>query len=295
MKKEELTELADVLLHIAIGKCDSLEDAQDAVNKREMSFNYLLQYVADDPAAIKYRDSEKAIRKGSIAEKLKKMLPDNYDMSAKTNRVIDIVSEIIDSGEKVVIFCHWKSPAKMLKAQFDKIENANTVMYTGEENQEERDRNVYAFKNDPTVNIIIGTEAMAEGLNLQVCPFLIHIPGNKFPVAVCDVGLMHHTALAQCEADAELLHIMPSIFYRVFSDFRRNAQKRLFHDAMGRSYPIPVLACHKMAHQNGTSRTAGFIGTLLLRRIGESPDPLQPFLTTHHISSLPFVAISFPI
>lgn len=31
MKKEELTELADDLLHIAIGKCDSLEDAQDLV------------------------------------------------------------------------------------------------------------------------------------------------------------------------------------------------------------------------------------------------------------------------
>ena len=150
------------------------EEARDAVNKREMSFNYLLQYVADDPAAIKFRDREKQIRRGSIAEKLIAMLPEAYDRSSKTNAIIDMVSEIIDSGEKVVIFCHWKSPAKMLKTHFDKIENANAVMYTGEENQEERDRNVYAFKNDPTVNIIIGTEAMAEGLNLQVCPFLIN-------------------------------------------------------------------------------------------------------------------------
>lgn len=31
MEKEKLTELADDLLHIAIGKCDSLEDAQDLV------------------------------------------------------------------------------------------------------------------------------------------------------------------------------------------------------------------------------------------------------------------------
>jgi hypothetical protein len=61
-----------------------------------------------------------------------------------------------------------------------------------------------------------------------VRPFLIHIPGNKFPVAVCDVGLMHHTALTQCEADIALLHIMPSIFYRVFSDLHQNALKTLF-------------------------------------------------------------------
>jgi hypothetical protein len=39
---------------------------------------------------------------------------------------------------------------------------------------------------------------------------------------------MHHTALTQCEADAELLHIMPSIFYRVFSDFLQNALKTPF-------------------------------------------------------------------
>jgi len=36
MEKEELTELADDLLHIAIGKCDSLEDAQDSVKLKEI-------------------------------------------------------------------------------------------------------------------------------------------------------------------------------------------------------------------------------------------------------------------
>lgn len=150
------------------------KEAQERVDKKELSYNYLLQYIADDPTAIRYRDREKKIRKGSIADKLVSMLPEKYEGSAKTSTIVDMVSEITDSGEKVVIFCHWKSPAKMLKARFDRIEGANAVMYTGEENQEERDRNVFAFRNDPAVNIIIGTEAMAEGLNLQVCPFLIN-------------------------------------------------------------------------------------------------------------------------
>ena len=48
------------------------------------------------------------------------------------------------------------------------------VRYTGREDDEERAANVDAFKSDPSVNVMIGTDAMAEGLNLQVCPFLIN-------------------------------------------------------------------------------------------------------------------------
>ena len=47
-------------------------------------------------------------------------------------------------------------------------------MYTGAESDEIRERNREAFLNDPDTNILIGTEAMAEGLNLQVCPYLIN-------------------------------------------------------------------------------------------------------------------------
>jgi len=151
-----------------------LKEAEEQANKRELSFNFLLQYIADDPTAFRYKIKKKNAPKNGIGDRMLALLPDNYRMSPKTEAIVDIVSEIIGSGEKVVIFCHWASPARMLKAHFDEIEGACTVMYTGAENQEERDQNVAAFRNDPDVNIIIGTEAMAEGLNLQVCPFLIN-------------------------------------------------------------------------------------------------------------------------
>ena len=150
----------------------SIQQAIEDADKREMSFNYLLQYIADDPSAFRY--IRRKIHRNSLPAKLLDILPDKYEKSAKTSTILDMVSEIVDSGEKVVVFCHWASPARMLKEHFDKMENANAVMYTGAENQQERDANVYAFRNDPSVNIIIGTEAMAEGLNLQVCPFLIN-------------------------------------------------------------------------------------------------------------------------
>jgi len=47
-------------------------------------------------------------------------------------------------------------------------------MYTGAESDERREANIDAFKNDPECRVIIGTEAMAEGLNLQVSRHVVH-------------------------------------------------------------------------------------------------------------------------
>lgn len=147
---------------------------KDIINKmvdREKVYNATLQFIADDPAVFRYTRSAK---KGSLNDQLKSMLPESYKMSAKTEAAVDLISEIIDAGEKAIVFCHWASAARMLRDRFSKIEGASVVMYTGAESDEQRDMNVASFKFDPAVNIIIGTEAMAEGLNLQVCPFLIN-------------------------------------------------------------------------------------------------------------------------
>lgn len=138
--------------------------------KKSNVFNATLQFIADDPAVLRYASP----KYGSVNHHLKEMLPASYKMSAKTEATLEIVNEIIDAGEKVIIFCHWKTSARMLQDRLRSLDKANVVMYTGEESEEKRNMNVQAFKTDPSVNIIIGTEAMAEGLNLQVCPYLIN-------------------------------------------------------------------------------------------------------------------------
>ena len=137
----------------------------------ELSKMYIatLQFVADDPAVFRFMSPEKGMNK-----QLQSMLPESYGMSHKTEATIDIVSELVDADEKVIVFCHFASTARMLKHHFDHIEGANTVMYTGAETDEKREANIDAFKNDPECRVIIGTEAMAEGLNLQVSRHVIH-------------------------------------------------------------------------------------------------------------------------
>lgn len=128
-----------------------------------------LQFIADDPAVFRYMRPERGMNK-----QLQEMLPDAYTSSEKTDATVDIVSEIVDADEKVIVFCHFASTARMLKAQFDRIPGANTVMYTGAESDEKREQNIASFKTDPDCRVIIGTEAMAEGLNLQVARYVIH-------------------------------------------------------------------------------------------------------------------------
>ena len=147
-------------------------DIRGYINKlNEFGKMYIasLQFIADDPAVFRYMSPERGMNRT-----LQEMLPVSYKCSSKTEALVDIVSEIVDADEKVIVFCHLASAARMLKDHFDRIEGANTVMYTGSESDEKRDENIEAFRNDPDCRVIIGTEAMAEGLNLQVSRYVIH-------------------------------------------------------------------------------------------------------------------------
>lgn len=145
------------------------------INDLSKMYIATLQFVSDDPALFKEDNAYMPPRaKKNINDHLGKIVPDSYKMSSKTEAAIDIVSELVDADEKVIIFCHFASSARMLKSHFDKIQGANTVMYTGAENEEQRDANIDAFRSDPECRVLIGTEAMAEGLNLQVARHIIH-------------------------------------------------------------------------------------------------------------------------
>lgn len=143
--------------------------AIENINELGKMYISTLQFIADDPAVFRYMSPERGMNK-----QLQNMLPDSYSMSAKTEATVDTVAELVDADEKVIVFCNFASAARMLKAHFDKIPGANTVMYTGEESDDAKEANKKAFKNDPECRVIIGTEAMEEGLNLQVSRFVIH-------------------------------------------------------------------------------------------------------------------------
>lgn len=104
-----------------------------------------------------------------------KLVPASYKMSSKTESIVDTVEDIVNSGDKVILFTKFRTCATMIANDIQKVLGENVLLYTGAENDDDRDRAVDLFKNTSIYNILIGTEAMAEGLNLQCAKYVINI------------------------------------------------------------------------------------------------------------------------
>lgn len=103
------------------------------------------------------------------------LVPVSYKMSSKTESILDIVEDIVSNGDKVILFTKFRTCASMICNDIQKELKENVLLYTGAESDEIRDMNVDLFKNTTTYNVLIGTEAMAEGLNLQCAKYVINV------------------------------------------------------------------------------------------------------------------------
>lgn len=86
----------------------------------------------------------------------------NISARGKINDVVDYVSDVVASGEKIILFTHLKEVQQELKSHFP-----TAVTIFGEDDMQTRQRNVDAFQNDPDVKIIIcSIKAAGVGLTL---------------------------------------------------------------------------------------------------------------------------------
>ena len=110
-----------------------------------------------------------------MRETFGKIVPSSYKMSDKTESILDIVQDIIDNGEKVILFTKFRTCATMIANDIQNKLKEYVLLYTGAEDDTARDQAVDYFKNTSTYNILIGTEAMNAGLNLQCAKYVINI------------------------------------------------------------------------------------------------------------------------
>lgn len=103
------------------------------------------------------------------------MIPKNYVMSNKVEAILDIVEDILSSDDKVILFTKFRMCAGLIAKDIERKLKKRVLLYTGGENEEARDDATDKFKNTTAYNIMIGTEAMAEGLNLQCAKYVINI------------------------------------------------------------------------------------------------------------------------
>jgi SNF2 family DNA or RNA helicase len=103
------------------------------------------------------------------------LVPASYKMSSKTESILDTVEDILANGDKVILFTKFRTCATMIANDIQSTLKENVLLYTGGENDDARDIAVDLFKNTTAYNVLVGTEAMAEGLNLQCAKYVINI------------------------------------------------------------------------------------------------------------------------
>jgi len=94
-------------------------------------------------------------------------------VSSKIERAVELATDLINAGEKVVIFSTFKEPvyqiAKML-SQF------NPLVCTGDFSEQKIKSNVEQFQNDPNSKLFLGTHAkMGTGFTLNAASYMICI------------------------------------------------------------------------------------------------------------------------
>ena len=101
------------------------------------------------------------------------ILSNTVQESAKMERMIELVNEIVASGQKAIIFSNWESMTEVAK---EKLKSYNPAYITGATKAEERMKEVERFQNDDKCKVIIGTiGAMGTGLTLTAANNVIFL------------------------------------------------------------------------------------------------------------------------
>lgn len=93
--------------------------------------------------------------------------------SAKMERMIELVNEIVASGQKAIIFSNWESMTEVAR---EKLKSYNPAYITGATKADERMKEVDRFQTDNKCKVIIGTiGAMGTGLTLTAAQNVIFL------------------------------------------------------------------------------------------------------------------------
>ena len=93
--------------------------------------------------------------------------------SAKMERMIELVQEIVASGQKAIIFSNWESMTEVAR---EKLKSYNPSYITGATKADGRMKEVDRFQNDGKCKVIIGTiGAMGTGLTLTAAQNVIFL------------------------------------------------------------------------------------------------------------------------
>lgn len=142
------------------------EDLQK-ISAKILALQTFAQEIADSPLLLTNSESEMA---HSYSDGL------NLKNNGKMDLCLEKVSEILDSGEKVIIFSRYERMQEILtEAIHKKIDKNIKIAYvSGSLSAEKRYEEAYTkFKENDEYKVLLCSDAGAEGLNMGHCKYLI--------------------------------------------------------------------------------------------------------------------------
>lgn len=138
-KKDVLVQLPDKTRSYLVVDIDTRREYNIA---KQDVIRYLRDFKSADDEKI-----QRAIR-GEIMVKMG--ILKQISARGKIKTATDIIHNIIDGGEKLIVFCFLKQVVEALKKEFP-----GAVTVTGDDNDKEKQRSVDAFQEDPNTRLII--------------------------------------------------------------------------------------------------------------------------------------------
>ena len=142
------------------------EDLQK-ISAKILALQTFAQEIADSPLLLTHSESEMA---QAYSEGI------NLKNNPKMDLCMGKVNEIIDSGEKVIIFSRYERMQQVLTDALHKyVDKKLKIAYVnGSLSPEQRYEEAYTkFKEDPEYKVLLCSDAGAEGLNMGHCKYLI--------------------------------------------------------------------------------------------------------------------------
>lgn len=130
--------------------------------------------------AAELADSEELLKESE--SKLAK----SYITKSKSNKIellLDILEEIIESGEKAVVFSKYRKLQPILEREIKKrFKDVEAAFVNGEMAAEERYKEVYEkFKTEDACKVLLMSDAGAEGVSISWCKYLIEMePADSY-------------------------------------------------------------------------------------------------------------------
>lgn len=128
---------------------------------------------------------------------------------SKMDLLIELLEEILDSGEKVAVFSRYKKMQDVIteriqkEAKKNKLFNMKIAYVNGTLNGDDRYANVVKFRDDPSCKLLLLSDAGAEGISLGWCSYLIEMDlANSYAIQT-----QRHGRIQRADSVSDTAHV----------------------------------------------------------------------------------------